>query len=316
MNKNFILSILLPLCSIGIVHIGYSQITVNTADAAKIKNGITYVVMKDTASDKRTPFVKVIREYWTLSEVRFITPDELEQHLTLSDSYLTLDIKIAGNVAFGVNNFGGFTPTTNSKRYYSLRLWTCSEHYFKKRKKKWKEKYKIEVAKVDLYPDATAGNVHFDGSGHLYNWGPGILKNQLQTITQYFYQGKNRWHFDTKSDSKQLKQLKTDTLFIPDYVFIGRGPSTEYNQKKTMDTVLKDYEYPYKIISLAALNQKILTDTTAFYYLLFIRSNTDKFIHVIDSNTGEIIDCQYTALANQLTKADMRSLSERIEESK
>jgi hypothetical protein len=281
-----------------------------------IKKGITYVVMKDTVSPKVKPFMKVIRENWTLSKVKFIKTSELEQYLTPDDAYLTLSVELRSRT--DKRQFTTYWGT------YFLELWMVKDEFFEKNKKKLKDKFKLQTARFELYANSeTVMNYpspdyfEFDGGGRFYNWSPGFLKNHIQVLMHHFKKKENRGLRDFDTNPKQIKRLREETLFIPDYVLIKVQAFTGAEvTREEEDGLFEDYKHPYQLISTADLDQKILNAKEDFFYLAFIKSSTGKYIYVVNGLTGDVIDSNGGSAIYNFRSNDLRILSETISSAK
>jgi hypothetical protein len=107
----------------------------------------------------------------------------------------------------------------------------------------------------------------------------------------------------------ELKNLKNETLYVPSYTMIKYNKFNG-NESKSHDEedIFEDYKNKYKIVSTEELNNKILSETQPFYYLVYIRSCTQKFINVVNSSTGEIIYSEYNAISYNMKTKDLRKL--------
>ena len=278
---------------------------------AALKNGTTYVVMKDPASEIAQDYIEVFKKYWTISKVEFIKSSEITAHNAKGNFFLTIC---------------SWTKTTQSTATSStvhiyLGLWTCKDSYFgakTKKKLSWENVHMI--GRIELYTDfKTLCNpddlykYDYDGGGHIRNWGPGILKNYLQEFMVQLDKGKERSIFAPSSDKAQLNLIKKETLYIPDYILIKFGAMTgDESKKHTEKEIFTGYKYPYQLISTEELNQKILNDTIPFYHLQYVKSSTDKFVSIFNSTTGEMIYTIYTPMAYNFKKEDMMRISETI----
>ncbi|MBK6353148.1 MAG: hypothetical protein IPF46_07030 [Saprospiraceae bacterium] len=313
----FLINLLTPI-------IANSQFSIsNLSEIAKIKSGTTYIAMKDPNSEKTKEYIEVFKNYWTISKAEFIKYSEIEKYLSPENSFLTI---------------GGYETNTEFTRLYQngsqkhginysnthifLELWTCDKKYFtsKKKNKIFGNGDKIQVARIELFTDfETLSNPdllyqsEFDGNGHIRNWGPGVLKNYVQALMGYLAKNESHSLYTGSSNAKELKKLKKESLYIPEYVLTKfnkfNGNETKKHDEKD---IFEDFKLKYILLSGADLNHKILTDTTGFYYLIYIKSSTDKYINVIHSLTGEIIYSKYKPLSYNIKSDDFQDLQEKI----
>lgn len=287
-----------------------------------LKNGTTYITMKDTGSVKSAEYKALFRKYWTFSKFKFINYTDISDYIAKGNSFLSI---------------GGYETTTQFTTLYSdgrskngidysnthiyMEFWTVSNKFFEKNKKEVSDKDRVRVGRIELFTDFFTLNepkniykTDYDGDGHIRNWGPGFVKNYVLLLNNLLAAKTERKLYDTSSDPKKLKELKTQTLYVPDYVLIKfnkfTGDETKRNEEKE---IFGDYKYKYKMMSGEELNNAILSsDEHPFYYLIYIKSSTDKYITVMNSKTGEFIYTDYVPVSYNITSKDLKSLSDAI----
>ena len=302
-----------------------SQIAIsNISEIEKIKSGTTYIAMKDPNSEKIKEYINVFKSNWTISKFEFIKYSEIAKYLSPENSFLTIGGYETNTQFTKLYENGSRKNGINySNTHLYLELWTCDEKYFqsKKKKKEFGNSNKIQVARIELFTDFESladpdklFQSDYDGNGHIRNWGPGILKNQIQSLTSYLNKNEIRTLYSGIFNAKELKNLKKEVLYVPEYTLTKfnkfTGDETKKHDEKDM---FEDYQLKYKLISTDELNQKILTDKTPFYYLIYIKSSTDKYISVINSATGEIIYSTYSPVSYNIKSGDLKDLQKKIQ---
>ncbi|PSG88260.1 hypothetical protein [Aurantibacter aestuarii] len=303
-----------------------SQIAIsNTSELAKIKGGTTYIAMKDPSTEKAKKFIEVFKNNWTISKFEFIKYSEIEDYLSPNSSFLTIG-GYETNVQFIklYQNGRSKNGINYSNTHLYLELWTCADNYFenKKDKKSFENKDKIQVARIELFTDfetlADPDKIFqsdYDGDGHIRNWRPGILKNYLQSLMNYLNKSKNRTLFSETINEKEIKNLKNEILYVPEYVLMKFNKFTGDETKKHNEkSIFKDYKFKYQLLSKDELSEKILVDNTPFYYLIYIKSSTDKYINVINSTTGEIIYSKYSPVSYNIKSKDLKKLQKQVQQ--
>lgn len=314
-----ILTITVTICAKGQVAIS------NLSQLAKIKSGTTYIAMKDPSSEKAKEYINVLKSNWTISKYKFIKYSEIEKYLSPENSFLTIGgyetktqfIKLyeSGSRKNGINY---------SNTHLYLELWTCDEKFFNRQNDKIKfgDNDKIQVARIELFTDFETLSdpdklfqSDYDGNGHIRNWGPGILKNYIQSLMSYLNKSENRKLYSRMINKKEIKNLKNEVLFVPEYVLTKFNKFTGIETKKHDEKkIFKNYKLKYQLISTDELNQKILVDETPFYYLIYIKSSTDKYISVINSTTGEIIYSAYSPVSYNIKSKDLKKLQKQVQQ--
>lgn len=187
------------------------------------------------------------------------------------------------------------------KRHYLARIWLHPNnpliHESMKNQSRGQKSYSEKMISF-LYNDRV-----------LYNWGAGYLK----VVNDHLKDGHERGPFSENTDKKALAKLKTDTLYIPDYVSIRYSPFTGAEQKKPLDLekLRKDYPYPFKLVSAEELNKDILSGQ-AKKYLVYVKSSTDKFIDVYDGQTGNLLYSRYIKISYNFKVKNLKDLSRAI----
>jgi hypothetical protein len=133
---------------------------------------------------------------------------------------------------------------------------------------------------------------------------------------RYLDQSEKRHLYKSILNETELKNLKDEVLYVPDYVLINFNKFTGDETKKHDEKdIFKNYKFEYKLMSTDELNEKIMNDTTSFYYLIYIKSSADKFVSVINSLTGEIIYSNYTYRSYNIKSKDLKKLRKKIKKS-
>lgn len=287
----------------------FAQITItNTAEVAKIKQGTTYFAMKDPASPAAAAYVAAIKKAWTLSKVECIKYTDVEKNITPNNSFVTI----------GANMTTSNSTLASTETRIYLELWTTNGKYTydPKKRRHFNQADKISIATIELFADFYAQNnpsalykMDYDAAGHFKNWGTGVLTNYLQQLTVLLNKGTDCLAKTEIANQEELTKMSTATLFIPDYVMIKFPKNSDDESKKYTDKEIFDgITQSYKVSQIAELNDKILTNATPFYYLLFIKTPTEKFVTVTNSQTGEIIYSAYTGSAANFKSSDLKEL--------
>lgn len=288
---------------------GFSQITItNTAEVAKIKQGTTYFAMKDPASPKAIAYVDAIKKAWTLSKVECIKYTDVEKNIAPNNSFVTITANMTTSNS---------TLASTETRIY-LELWTTNGKYTHdpKKRRHFNQADKISIATIELFADYYAQNnpsalykIDYDAAGHFKNWGAGVLANYLQQLTSLLNKGTDCPAKTEIANKEELQKMASSTLFIPDYVLTKFAKNSDDESKKYTDKEIFDgFTQSYKVLPIAELNDKIQSNATPFYYLLFIKTPSEKFVTVTNAQTGEIIYSAYTSSPTNFKSGDLKEL--------
>jgi hypothetical protein len=294
--------------------ISFGQIAItNVSEIAKIKNGTTFFAMSNPASPKAAAYVEAIKKNWTLSKVECIKYTEVEKNIAPNNSFVTITANMTSSNSTMAN--------TETRIYLELWMTNGNYTYDPKKRKHFNQADKISIATIELFADFTAQNypsslykMDYDASGHLENWSAGILANYIQQMTVLLNKGEIREAKTVFYNKDELKKLASETLFIPDYVMTKFSKNADDESKK-FDTkeIFEGYNLTYKLLSLEELNDKIVNNPTPFYYLLFIKTNNEKFVTVTNSKTGEIAYTEYSGSPSNFKSSDLKELQKVVQ---
>ena len=138
-----------------------------------------------------------------------------------------------------------------------------------------------------------------------YNYKSGFLKNYFQKVNNQLKDGEEYWMYENDY-LPELKKLANNTLFIPNYHLIKFNPwkMKASDNKEEFEEVLENYDHKFQFQDENEIDKRILAGE-AFYYLRFVRVNSQKFIHIVNSKTGEIIYRNY--IAGMLSSYNLKS---------
>lgn len=277
-------------------------------DLSKLKASKTVFVYRD--SDDLEALEKAIREVWTLTEISFIPFSELKK-VDLKNSSV---FSIAG-INTNVSGYSSGMSYDNTHIY--LNLWMQG------RNKKGKQ-VKKSYCRVELHPTYTdyanvTGQRSKDALRYIYeegtlkNWSIGFLKNYLKNVNDLLLAEEERWLFQTDNKNKELKKLKGKTLYVVDYAMVKFNKfSGDESKRHKEEKLFKSYPYKYQLIKAEDLSKKILESEKAFYYLVYVKSSTDKYIYVYNSETGAIVYSKYKGASYNLKDSDLKDLARAI----
>ncbi|WP_412985112.1 hypothetical protein [Pontimicrobium sp. IMCC45349] len=165
---------------------------------------------------------------------------------------------------------------------------------------------KESLARVDLFPKDTFLPTALSSSSSeimdsiystdvFYNYKPGFLKNYFQKVNNQLKLGEEYWMYDNDY-LPELKKLANTTLYIPNYHLIKYNAwrGKDKKDKDSFEKVFEDYKYNYEFLDQDEMDRRILAGEE-FYYLRYVRVNSQKFIHIVNSKTGEVIYRNYVA---------------------
>ncbi len=302
------------------IHIGSNQIAtanrpgkIKSADWEQLKKTTTLFTLPYKEYTHIDDYNKAIQSVWTITPFKIIRPEEMEDYMGKGD--------------YSFFSFGGYVTSSRSgaasdpsSMHISYDLWQPVKG------SKSKQDY---FARIIIYPDnqtffTAMRNINRRKSDYsakmlsfiyndavLYNWGAGLLKGYLKKVNDHLSAKDERGPFSEETDKQSLSNLGSDTLYVPDYVFIKFNMFSG-GEKKDEDVEEEDlkkaYPHPVRIVSGAELHDLILNSPRKINYLVYIKSSTDKYINVYSSD-GRMLYANYTPLSYNFKNKDLAKIA-------
>lgn len=300
----------------------YAQINVGSIEEVKLKSGkwksgqlerfkktTTVFIFRNEDQAHLGQLMADLTDAWDITPLEFVSYDDYSPKDYIGDySFFTID---------GFQVVKTSTKTGN-KYYYThfyLHLWMPQDDEI------------LTFSRIELHPAYEAYEMAEDNMGTgdgwlwkylytkatIYNWHPVYLKNALQFVNKRLKNAHNHWLFESE-DYAGLSKLRSDTLYIPDYTLIKFDKTTgDESQRHEPAELFKKYPYPYKIVSIEELTEKVESAPKAVYYLSYIKSTTNKYITVMNGKTGEMLYTNYTAVSYNIKDKNLAKLAKAID---
>ena len=308
----------------------------------KLLQSKTLFVLRPQDEENIDQIQEILNEIWTVTDIELITYEDYGEYTPDPEnpmSILALE---------GLTTIVQMNSTTAVHAHYFLRLGMpgdliqYSEKELKKMKKKGitpKAKYEdLTFARIELYPTGSiyqevnsmersfsgfsdeAIDKHLDyiwNEAVFYNWHWGYLKNALQEVNKTLTDQKVRWLFQYVVEEDALKALRNQPLYFSEDILIKYNKwNGDESERHEIDDLFSDYNYPYKVLPATELNEMILTSKEPFYYFSYVKSSTDAFYTVINSQSGEIIYSLYDAVTYNIKPKNLKALAQTIKKAK
>jgi len=270
-----------------------------------IKKKTTLFVVKDLDLEQ---FKKMIQDVWTYNSYEVIAIEDYDIENYVGEKYAPF--KVGGYV----------TEITSKSGMVSTRVKVYLKYFYFYLKNLKKQKFRERtIAAVFLSPDVetageTIGSLTFQNLYEGYNnYSLGYLKNYFQKINKELVNEGYSWAYASDFNKKKLKSLKENTLFVPDYIKLKYNAWVfAENDRKDSNKLFEKYKYKYEWISKEDLSDKILNAKEDFYYLAYIRVNSEKFVNVVNGKTGEFIYRDYETFTYNIKRNDIKKLDSKI----
>ncbi|MCD9611690.1 hypothetical protein [Tenacibaculum maritimum] len=309
--------------SVGRRHVGKSK-KFKKGVLEKFKNTETIFLLSNIY--EKEVYEKILKDSWNVTPYKVVDLEGFEIENYLSSKYSVA--QLAGLKRSGGGSTSLFTYI-DFKIYDSDAIFKKLEKLSPKKRKKKKQdiinKNSSNIARFYIFPkdDFIRTSLSSDigkivnslfTDDVFFNYKPGFLKNYFQKINNLIKNEDIYWMYEDDY-LPELKKLTNNKLYIPSYMTIKysgwMGQDSEEDDENIKD-IFRKYDYGYEIISDEEISNKILNNEE-FYYLRYVRMNTERFLQVVNSKTGEIIYRDYImGLSYRIKSKHIKKLSRKI----
>jgi hypothetical protein len=300
LTKLFFLTAFFSFAALGI----QAQLHIENLDLVHLlKDSKTIVFMPAADTAKHHEYRELLEKHWNFTELEF---HSYKQYLNNKEE------KGYSFLLFGDDHIKSELSESNYL-YWELWTWYAPNG-------DWNQKKKVLFARLEFYPDpettfnpSSIYDYRFDTEGHIMNWTPGMFKNYVQELQDLISNKEERSINKFYVEPEDLAKLKNETLYIPDYALDQYNANLVSQGKMSASELMADYPYKYKVVDNDALSDLILNTDKPLYYLLFVRSNSDKYVSIVEGHTGEILYTRFTPLSFSVKRPDIKKLVKTIE---
>jgi hypothetical protein len=277
----------------------------------------TIFVLQESDSLLKSEFENALTQVWTINKFKVILPSERIQYANRPDCAYT---SFGGYVIYRENG------ARSTHIFYDLR--------FPKLNKNGEVEEWILISRLALFPEDDMWEKIYNSeefsdkvSGeetmvkllhtiiHFRNWSPGFIKGYFKRINDLVVKGNTCGEYTEFLDLNNLKHLKTDTLYLPDYIKEDKEKKSHIvwvNLFKEKNLKVENLPFTIAFINQTKLDSMILYRKEKFYYLTYIRSSTDKFVSIFEGTTGNLLYSKYAAVSYNFKKKDLEKIAEVI----
>jgi hypothetical protein len=304
-------------------NISNSQVNVGSIEYVKLKPGVfesedllklksSKTIFIYRLNDNLEELKRAINEIWTITEISFIPFSEIDK------------IDFQNSSIFSLSGLNTEVRSVNSNLNYDnshiyLNLWMYNKNKKGKNVKKTFSRIELHPTFIDYSFVTSNKDNNTKVAEYLYtkatlkNWNVGFLKNYLQNVNDLIEEGSNRWLYQSDNKNQELKKLAKTTLYIPEYVLTKFNKFTgDESEKMDQNKLFNNYPYKYKVISAEDISLKITESEEPIYYLVYVKSSTDKYVSIVYSKTGSIIYNSYKTTSYNISKSDIKSIASSI----
>lgn len=281
-----------------------AQLQIENVDLLHLlKDSKTIVFMPSADTTKHNIYRELLEKHWDYTELEF---HSYKQYLRNKDE------KGYSFLLFGDDHIKS-DVSESTYLYWELWTWYAPNG-------DWNQKKKVLFARLEFYPDPETtfqpSNIYdyrFDTEGHIMNWTPGMFKNYVQELQSLISKREERSITKFYTQPNNLAKIKDKVLYIPDYALDQYNANLAPQGKIRAEELMADYPYKYKVVTNDELSQLILDAKEPLYYLLFVRSNSDKYISIIEAESGEILYTRFTPISFSVKRPDIKKLVKTME---
>lgn len=290
-------------------------------DIDAFKKTTTIFSIQSADSAHIVDFENAIKKVWTITPFVVVTADKVRTYSKLGKySFATFD-----GYATRRQNQHGIITSTNT--HFSYNIWIPN---IKNGEVKGQDLFARIALHCDFNTYAASNNL-FSTFGNrkanekfmkfmyneavFYNWSPGILMGNLHVVNQALLEGKTRGIFTFIKNKESLLPLAKDTLFVTNYVnihFNMFNGNEKMDDEKESASSKNNYPFVVQFLETKELSDKILNSSKKFYYLVYVKSSTDKFVSVYTSDGNEIYS-DYTEISYNFKSKDLKAIAKIIE---
>lgn len=299
MKKAILIFLAFVSCSLDI----YGQIAIDNGYLDLLRSRVL-VVVHPSEGDKEeiNAFKEQVAEVWKVSELMFMTDREFAEKPPIGNyTYLTL----GANVNTGFDNPMNQMSISNTHPFMEIWMDNDGDHY---------QFVRMEMHVSVNYTDSRESTIshNMSGSSLVYNYSLGYVKNVLGYVSNYIGANNGRDLYYEFS-LPQMSEVKKDTLLIPDFFFAKYNSfGGVVNKTLNIDKIMSNYPYPYKVVSNAVFSKRILDKEDSFFYVMYIRSSTFKYVSVWNSQTNRMYYSKFSNPSYNFEGKDMKKIASKV----
>jgi hypothetical protein len=304
------------------IQVGSAQSTkgpgkISAEDLSAFKKTTTYFILQEKDYENVDAFQAAIAKVWTITPFKIIKPDERRG----------LNLKQASFF-----DFGGFVVSRQGQSLTTVHVHLSYDLFMLVPNKKDKLKQKT-FGKFLLHLDgdaykfinryASANSKHFGEKvgpylykqAEMQNWSPVMIAGYLKVINDGLQSNTLRSVFDEYLNKEAIKDLQTQSLYVPNYVNnrFNKITGTEKEVEEDEEDTKSAYPFPIQYCSLSELAKNTAANKEqGVYYLSYIKSSSDKYVSIFDSRTGKMIYTAYTPMSYNFKTKDLKRIANKI----
>lgn len=302
-------------CTPAIAQIQVGGSRISKEEMARFKQSTTYFILQERDYERLEDFQAAIAKVWTVTPFKIIRYGEMQNLNPQQSSFFF---------------FGGFVTvrrgqsTTTYHTHLSYNLTMLKEAKKGKLKEQLFGKFLLHLnsesygATMSFATDPKRFSErlipYMYKEAEMENWNPVMVSGYLKGINDGLQQEKLRSANDEIQNKEALRQLKSDTLYIPTYVNIKFNMFTgaEKDAEEDTEELKSAYPYPARYVSKDEFDRITKERPEGVWYLSYIKSSTDKYVGIFNSKTGDMIMNFCVPISYNFKMKDMRRVATKV----
>ncbi|MBO9152228.1 hypothetical protein ACFOTA_08425 [Chitinophaga sp. GCM10012297] len=264
-----------------------------------VKKRTLLILLPDREEAFIEDYQKLVPEAWTLTPVKVISARALPDYSSDTAqkyAYLTVGGERYERVDFST----GQRKQSNTHLYLGLFMEVTK-----------KGQPVRDLFRIELYPDMeTLWDMGRDqASANYRNFRLPHIMAYLRWMQKNLEEDKRPKLYDEITDTKMLSQLRKETLFVPDSMIYTRNKFTG-KEKLVEKEFFKAYKGKHQYATNAEMIEMLKTRDRSkpFFIFEYVLSSTNKFVTVLELNSGTIAYRRYQAMSYNLKSKDVERL--------
>jgi hypothetical protein len=280
----------------------FAQISIENRYLDLLRSTALVVVHPEGDEKEINLFKEQLGKVWKVNELIFMTERQYTEKPPVGNySFLTL----GAQVNTGFDNQINEMSITNTHPFIEIWMDVDGDHY---------QFVRIEMHVSANYTGNTKSTIShkMNGSSLVYNYSLGYVKNVLGHVSNYIGANNGRDLYYEFS-LPQIVEVKKDTLLVPDFLFVKYNSfGGTVNKTLNIEKIMSNYPYPYKIVSNAELSKRILDKNDSFFYVMYIRSSTFKYVSIWNSRSNRMFYSKFSNPSYNFEGKDMKKITSKV----
>jgi hypothetical protein len=280
--------------------------SINDKQLARFKSQTAVLVLPASEYPYIEDYKQLIPTAWTLTPIEVIKYSDLGKYTDLT-KYAIFNIQ---RLLISHNDSYGQTKYTNTHYYLTLSSFLDNG--------KGKKKPKTDdFGRIELYPEFRAvgfikekelsDRIYNDAS--IRNFTLPYMLVYLRFMQNNLVKQASPSVYAEYTDNNLRSRLAKDTLYIPENVVYNRSGFTGKESKKE-ENFFESYKGRYKVLSTKEMVELIKNrnPTKPLFLFEYVLSSSQKFVGVLEVNSGTVVYRRYTTATYNLKAKDMEKI--------